>query len=909
MSSGPVSRVVQEARAAGSSQVIQVAGDYYSGAVSHTAAMRTLPRDMAAFTGRESELAGLMKVAGQGRADMICTVDGMPGVGKTALVTRAAHLLAEQFPDGQLFVSLHAHTPGRRPADPSSVLASLLAGTGLGPGEIPVDLDARAQRWRDRLAGKKVLLVFDDVADSTQIEPLLPGTAGCLVLVTSRRRLVAFDGARPLSLDTMSPDQAAQLFICLAGRDASARSEARAVTQLVSLCGCLPLALVLLAGRLAHHPAWSITEFTADFAAARDRLGELTAGDRAVAAAFELSYQDLPAGRKRFFRHLGLHPGSGVDAYSAAALDGIAVPQARRHLEALYAGHLVDEPLPGRYRLHDLIALFAGTLAARDDPAGNREQAALRLLDYYQHTCQAADRHLSRHTRPGLAVPVVFSIAAPAMVTRADAQAWMRAERSNLLACIERAADPPDSRAVLLTAAMAAFLFQEGPWQLAATLHEAAAGIAHHGGDRLGEANSLHDLGGLLSRTGDYPAAAEILQRALAMYRDLGDRLGEANVLDDLSGVYYPTGDYPAAAGVLEQALRLYRDLGDRLGEANALDDLGRVLYMTGDYPSVAGLHEQALTLYRDLGSSAGEANCLWGLGRVRARMGDYLAAAGLLQQALALHRGLGSRHGEAYSLAYLGGVRARTGQISAAADLLEQAIRLHRDLGDQHGEAADLMELGGVQARTGDYAAAARLLEDAVHLYRNLGDPFGEAGGLAELGAVHSITGDYPAATGFLERAQATFCQLGSRHMTAASLHYLGRVRTKTADYPAAAELLEQALAVCRETGDRHAEAEILNSTGELTVKTAGPAEATVLYQESLRLARQVQSPLDEARALEGIARCEELTGKRRSAAAVLREATAIYQRVGAPEAKSAATVLAALESEIPGDDAQAAR
>ena len=501
-----------------------------------------------------------------------------------------------------------------------------------------------------------MLLVFDDAADHAQIEPLLPGAAGCVVLVTSRRRLIAFDGAQPLSLNTLSPDQAGQLFTRLIRRNVAAGSEASPVTQLVGLCGCLPLAIALLAGRLAHHPAWSISQFAADFAAAHDRLAELTADDRAVAAAFELSYQDLPADRKQLFRRLGLHPGADIDAYGAAALGGIPVQAARRHLEALYTWHLIDEPLADRYRLHDLIGVYAGTLAARDDPASDREQAVIRLLDYYQHTAETADRHLSRHTRPTPPGPVAFPVTAPTLVTGANALAWVRAERSNVLACIEYATrHSHDSHTVRLTAAMAAFLFQEGPWQLAATLHDAAAVIAHRSGDRLAEANSLHDLGGLQSRTGDYPAAVGVLERALSLYCDLGDRLGEANVLDDLCGVHYPTGDYPAAVGVLEQALSLYREIGDRLGEANALDDLGRVHYMTGEYPAVADLQEQALTLYRDLGSSQGEANCLWGLGRVRARMGDYLAAADLLQQALALHRRFGDRHGEAYSLSLPG--------------------------------------------------------------------------------------------------------------------------------------------------------------------------------------------------------------------------------------------------------------
>ena len=211
------------------------------------ATMQTLRRDVAAFTGRDTELRQLIAAAaGAAGVVAIHTVDGMPGVGKTALVTHAAHLLANTFPDGQLFVDLHAHTPGQPPADPAEVLADLLACTGMASREIPAGMEARAERWRGRLAGKKVLLVLDDAAGYAQVGPLLPGTAGCLVLVTSRRRLIALDGAQPLALDTLPPDQAVELFFRLACRTQEG-SDVGAVAELAGLCGYLPLAITLLA--------------------------------------------------------------------------------------------------------------------------------------------------------------------------------------------------------------------------------------------------------------------------------------------------------------------------------------------------------------------------------------------------------------------------------------------------------------------------------------------------------------------------------------------------------------------------------------------------------------------------------------------------------------------------------------
>jgi len=397
------------------------------------ATMRTLPRDVTAFTGRDAELQRLFAVAeGTAGGVVVHTVDGMPGVGKTALATRAAHMLADHFPDGQLFVRLHAHTPGLPPADPHDVLGDLLACTGMPPGEIPTGMEARAERWRGRVAGKRILLVFDDAAGHAQVEPLLPGTAGCLVLITSRRRLIALDSAKPLALDPLPGGQAIELFIRLAHRSQDS-ADVGAFAELARLCGYLPLAIALLAGRLAHHPSWDVTTFAADFAAAQDRFAELSAGDwpgdPAVAVAFQLSYRDLPADRQLLFRRLGLHPGLEIDAYATAALAGIPFGRARHGLDSLYIDHLIDEPSRGRYRFHDLVHEYARVLAARDDSPGDRDQATERMLDYYQHTSYVADRHLARFIGVGLPPAGTAPLVAPDLNDRAAALAWMRTEK------------------------------------------------------------------------------------------------------------------------------------------------------------------------------------------------------------------------------------------------------------------------------------------------------------------------------------------------------------------------------------------------------------------------------------------------------------------------------------------------
>ncbi|MFD7283620.1 NB-ARC domain-containing protein [Streptomyces sp. NPDC059862] len=418
--------------------------NHYYAAPTPVAALRTLPRDVAAFTGRKAELDRLLAAADSANALPILTIDGMAGVGKTALVTHAAHLLAPRFPDGQLFVRLHAHAPDQHPADTSEVLAAFLSGIGIAPQYIPNGLDARATLWRDHLADRKVLLVLDDVADRAQIEPLLPASDSSLVLVTSRRRLLALDNAVPLPLETLRPQEAELLFARLAHRIPT-ETDVEAVADVVELCGYLPLAIALLAGRLAHHPTWNLAQFATAFTHQQDRLGELSSDDRAVAAAFDLSYRDLPADRQHLFRRLGLHPGPDIDTHATAALNRTSLAQARHHLQALYTDHLVDEPAPGRYRLHDLLRSYARTLV-QQDPAGDRERATKRLLDYYQHAAEETARQLAGPTRQKITVTIarrlrlprnIVDKVTPALTTQAQAKAWLRTERLNLLACVE----------------------------------------------------------------------------------------------------------------------------------------------------------------------------------------------------------------------------------------------------------------------------------------------------------------------------------------------------------------------------------------------------------------------------------------------------------------------------------------
>jgi tetratricopeptide (TPR) repeat protein len=736
------------------------------------AAMRTLPRDIASFTGRQHELEQLVEAAaGSGGVVGIHAIGGMAGVGKTAFAVHAAHRLADRFPSGQIFLPLHGHTPGQQPVDPADALASLLLTAGVPPGQIPPGLEARMALWRDRLAEKQLLLILDDAADSDQVRPLLPGAGGSLVLVTSRRHLSALDDATAVSLDTLPSEEATALLVRLAGR-AGLSPDDPAVAEITRLCGFLPLAIGMMARQLHHHPAWTVTGRAAELAAARDRLELMTTENLSVAAAFDLSYTDLTDDQQRLFRRLGLHPGGEFDTYAAAALDGTDLAAARRDLEALYDQYLLTEPAAGRYRMHDLIREHARALARRLDPDDDRDQATARLLEYYQDAADRADALITRQTRPApAAADGAIPATVPAVADQEEALAWARAERASLLACLDQATRTSQyARVIALTAGIAGLLRRDGPWADAIIRHTAAIQAARQLGDRLGQANAVSDLGDVRRLTGDYPAAAQALELALEIYRDLDDPLGQANALNDVGTIRLATDDYPAAAQALKLALEIYRDLDDLLGQATALCNLGMVRWLTGDYPAAAQAQVRALGIYRDLGNRLGQATALSRLGDVRRATGDYPGAAQVLEQALDICRDLDDRLGQARALLYLGVVQRQTGDYPAAAQALELALGIYRELGDRGGEAEALNKRGTLHRVSGDPAQAYGCHQQALEIARAIASSWDEAHALAGLGRCALADGHATQAEVLLRQGLEIFQQIGAAEVQGVS-------------------------------------------------------------------------------------------------------------------------------------------
>jgi DNA-binding SARP family transcriptional activator/tetratricopeptide (TPR) repeat protein len=822
-------------------------------------AAHTLPPDAGAFTGRARESSDIITatVGTAGRARMsVHAIDGMPGVGKTALAVHVAHRLAKRLSVRPVFVNLHGHTDGRDPVDPAEVLASLLAADGLDPRVLPEGAEARSALWRQRTAERSVLMVLDNAASSAQVGPLLPGGPECVVLVTSRRFLGDLPvGVMTVSLDVLTPAEAEHMFLRLAPR---AAIEPSGVADLVAACGFLPLAIALLARLLARHRTWTVTDLLAE---ARAKLVTVAAEDRTVEAAFDLSYRHLATDRQRLFRCLGLHPGVEIDPYAAAALAGTHWTETAGHLDALHADNLLVEVGYHRYTMHDLIRHYARRVAAVD-PVAEREEARDRLFGYYRYTAAAADAQLTRHTRPTQPADPAPATGAPDVGDPARALAWMRTERDNVLACVAATNDP--RHLVALTASAAELLRRDGPWTEAVALHQSAAIAAEQVNDQIGRANALTDLATVHRCCGDYPAGERVGRQALDIYRCLGDRLGEANALTCLGHVFRNDGKYDEAGQALERALAIYGDAGDRRGRATALTSLGSLRYMRDEYTAATQALRDAVHLCRELGDRLGEAHALTHLGEVLRVDGDYLGAVASLHEALTGHRDLGDRLGQALALCFLGNVHILTGNYQDATEPLKESMDLYRDLGDRMGQANALDSLAQASLGIGNPPGAMQAAREALDLYR----------------------------------------AIDNRHGQAKALMRQGKIRRATGDYGAARHALQQALEGFRQVGDRGGEAEVLSELGAVARLTGDLVEARRLHTEAVHLAQEINGRWDEAYAWAGIGRCDLAEGDIPAAVEHLTTAWAMFDRIGAAEAAEVAAELDALRtSASPGD------
>ncbi|WP_172639421.1 tetratricopeptide repeat protein [Streptomyces tailanensis] len=820
-----------------------------------------LPRDTPHFTGRERELSLLTDAVRTARAHdrviAVHAVDGKPGVGKSAFVTHAGHTLRNRFPDGQLFVNLHAFSH-EQPVSPADALAELLSAVGVPPGQLPNTLEKRATLWRTLMADRRVLLVLDNALDDAQVRPLLPGSPSSLVLVTSRHRMTGLD-AVTIALDVLAPDAAARMFRRTAQRPLPPGSP---VGELMKLAGHLPLAITLLGGRMRNRKALTVEHLVAEMRDGVNRLAALRVRNVEVAAAFELSYRALTPVRQEFFTTLGLHPGPDLDAYAGAALTAGTLRDTTRQLEALYDDNLLDEHVLGRYELHDLIAEYLRGLN-EDRDADLRRDAVDRLLDYFQDAALNADRLLREAAAP---TPPALTAAArtardrddlPTLADRKAAMAWMAAERGNLLACLRTASGSPP-RVVTLTAAMSQHLSLSGPWDVAARLHRDAVTAARVLGDPVAEATALLELGNAHRNHGDYPQAETATTAALDAFSTSGDERGQVAALLAQGSVCYLTGRSDDAADRFRQALELSRATGDRLGVANALLELGTLAYLRDDYPEAERQLAKALTLHKELNSVLGRVTALKNLGNTWYFMDQYDQAQDALGEALALSQELGIALVEAQTTTKLGSVLRLMGRYEESVKLLAKARKLATRLADRALEAELLIDYGAALHRLGRHGEAEDAFAASLTLFRAIGEELGMACALKELADMLLDTGRPDEARERLGEAQDLYSKLGER---------LGLAATN-------------------------------NSLGKLELSVGRTAESAAAHESALDIARGLGSPLEEAEALVGLGRAAEATGDIDTARGRVREALRIQRAIGAAGATATAAFLTELAS-----------
>ncbi len=661
---------------------------------------RLVPRQLLApvrgFTGRESELATLTGLLGQARtgtpaAMVISVIWGTAGVGKTALAVHWAHQVAAEFPDGQLFLNLRGFDPSGAPVQAATAVRRFLDAFPVPSARIPADLDAQIGLYRSLLAGKRMLIVLDNARDPEQVRPLLPGAAGCLVLVTSRNQLtglIALDGAVPLTVDLLTKDEARELLARRLGTVRVTR-EQQAAGELIDLCARLPLALNIAASRAATHPAAPLGSLAAEMRDRRRRLDLLSVGKGAanLRAVFSWSYQTLGSPAARMFRLLGVYPGPDISVAAAASLAGAGRDQARRALDELTAAHLLTEHTPGRYSLHDLLRSYAAEHARGD---GDRTQATHRILDHYLHTARTATLLLFPARDP-VALPPPQPGTVPEDITGDQhALAWFDTERPALLAAAALAAKARfDTHAWQIPSALAVYLERRGCWYDYAAIQTTALAAAEHAGDLAGQANAHCLLGRASSRTGSHESAHAHLRHALDLYGELGDRAGQAHAHHSLGWTFGQQSRYLEALHHAQQALALYRAAGHRTGQARALNTVGWYSSLTGMHQQALTYCQQALDLHRELGNHDGEADAWDSLGHAHHHLGHPTDAIACYQQALGLFRKLGDRYQQADILGRLGDTHNAAGDHATARDTWNQALAI---LDDLHHPDADNM-------------------------------------------------------------------------------------------------------------------------------------------------------------------------------------------------------------------------
>ncbi|MEC4015337.1 AfsR/SARP family transcriptional regulator [Streptomyces sp. H27-D2] len=680
-----------------------------------------LPATVADFTGRAAFVTELSEqlITAEGRVMAVSAVAGIGGVGKTTLAVHVAHAARHHFPDGQLYIDLQG--AGSRAAEPEAVLGAFLRALGTSDSAIPDSMDERAALYRSTLDGRRVLVLLDNARDAAQVRPLLPGTAGCAALITSRARMVDLASAHLVDLDVMSPEEALILFTRIVGAE-RVGAERDAAMDVVASCGFLPLAIRIAASRLASRRTWTVSVLARKLADQRRRLDELQAGDLAVKATFELGYSQLEPQQARAFRLLGMAEGPDISLSAAAAMLDRDPYETEELLESLVDTSLLESAAPGRYRYHDLVRLYARACAERDEqPPEERDAALSRLLDFYLATTAAVyalerpgervHDHFEPTRHPGLLIP-----------DRETALDWLFAEANCVLACAQQSATAGMLRRAADVLMAAVDLAESGAnsrqFERAAT---AVADAAARAGDAQAEARARTMLTHAYSVAGRFAQADEEAGKALLLGREAGDPVpcGQAPNQRAIIAIYENRHD--DAESYLQQALTAFRADRNHPGEAAVLCNLSRVHLATGRTASAVELAEQGIHIYDSLGLALRLANGKYALGLALTRAARTTEALDCLGEALGIFRDSRQPLWEGMAHFRLAEAHLAAGRPAQAAGHAEQALAL-RGIGGEWRRGTILTVLGTALSEVGQTDRAQACWREALSIFEHLG-------------------------------------------------------------------------------------------------------------------------------------------------------------------------------------------
>jgi tetratricopeptide (TPR) repeat protein/transcriptional regulator with XRE-family HTH domain len=656
-----------------------------------------LPAAAATFVGRDAELFALcqiLSVHGTPGTPQTIAIDGPPGAGKTALALRVAHTVVEHYSDGQLYVDLRGYSPDGQPRVVDEVLEEFLTALGVQIDVIPAGLEARAKLYRSVLADRRVLVVLDNAAASHDLAPLVPASSSCGVVVTSRKRITGIElrGDSRITLGPMAQEESITLLRKVIGADRAA-AEPEAVRALADRCGNLPLALRIAAERVATHPHHSVSLLVEELATEEQRLDGLSTDDSvAVKTVFSWSYRDLSPEAARMFRLIGLHTGSHFRTGAAAALADQPLVRARRLLDRLTGVHLLEGLGNDRYRMHDLLRVYAAEQAAEEEPEAERTLALRRMVDWYLHNVYAANHALApqRHD------PALDKSEFPIDISDFDydsALEWCEIEMSNIVMATRIAMEIGDYVTCWkLPAGSFNYLHLRKRWSQWVASHEIGVEGGRNAKDSYGEAWVLNNLAIAYRELRRVDEAKQTFEKALAVRMEIGDRVGQGWTLTGLGFVGFDQSQFSAAAQHFGHALEIFREVGDRHGEGISLANFGDAHRALHDFDRAIPILEEALALFRDLEDGYGEGYTLVKLGDTYSELKRPEIALDFFQRTLELRREVGDRWGEGDTLHKQGLLLNDIGQREQAAECLRAAVAIFDELGDPR--AADLKEL-----------------------------------------------------------------------------------------------------------------------------------------------------------------------------------------------------------------------